>query len=173
MIFNRTWAMPNRHTFLIPPIRQLLDGLIEPPLLRRDLWIDPFAGHHSPLSETNDINPACPTKHHLPAHEFVRLYNGIRGVLFDPPYSPRQFAEHYEAAGIKPTRQHTQNARYLAALKNDLATRMMPGATAVCFGWNSNGFGKVRGFELKGILLVSHGGAHHDTIVTVETKKGC
>ncbi|MEQ9716120.1 MAG: hypothetical protein ABGF52_11385, partial [Candidatus Asgardarchaeum sp.] len=37
-------------------------------------------------------------------------------------------------------------------------------------GWNSNGVGKTRGFEIVEILLVPHGGIHNDTIVTVERK---
>ena len=40
----------------------------------------------------------------------------------------------------------------------------------MCFGWNSNGVGKVRGFEIIEILLIAHGGSHNDTIVTVERK---
>ena len=37
-------------------------------------------------------------------------------------------------------------------------------------GWNSGGIGKKYGFEIVEILLVSHGGWHNDTIVTVEQK---
>ena len=41
-------------------------------------------------------------------------------------------------------------------------------------GWNSNGFGKNRGFEIIEILLVAHGQHRNDTIVTVERKvKDC
>ena len=38
------------------------------------------------------------------------------------------------------------------------------------FGWNSGGIGKSLGFEIIEILLVAHGGAHNDTICTVERK---
>ncbi len=44
------------------------------------------------------------------------------------------------------------------------------GGKAICFGWSSMGLGKNRGFEMKRILLVPHGGSKNDTIVTVETK---
>jgi len=47
---------------------------------------------------------------------------------------------------------------------------LKPGGIAICFGWNSMGFGLTRGYELKEILLVTHGAAHNDTIVTVERK---
>ena len=45
-----------------------------------------------------------------------------------------------------------------------------PNGKVFCFGWNSSGVGKTRGFELYRILLVPHGGSHNDTIVTVESK---
>jgi hypothetical protein len=47
---------------------------------------------------------------------------------------------------------------------------LIPGGIAICCGWNSMGFGLKRGYEMEEILLVSHGGAHNDTIVTVERK---
>lgn len=37
-------------------------------------------------------------------------------------------------------------------------------------GGRSSSFGKKRGFELKRILIVAHGGSHNDTLVTVEKK---
>jgi len=49
---------------------------------------------------------------------------------------------------------------------------LRPGGIAVCCGWNSLGFGLTRGYEMLEILLVTHGGAHNDTIVTVERKVG-
>lgn len=38
------------------------------------------------------------------------------------------------------------------------------------FGWDSNGFGVTRGFELTEMLIVCHGAGHNDTICTVERK---
>jgi DNA modification methylase len=40
-------------------------------------------------------------------------------------------------------------------------------------GWKEHAekqLGKTRGFELKRILIVAHGGSHNDTLVTVEEK---
>ena len=44
------------------------------------------------------------------------------------------------------------------------------GGIVISCGWNSGGIGKKYGFEILEILLVPHGGAHNDTIVTVERK---
>ena len=40
----------------------------------------------------------------------------------------------------------------------------------IYFGWNTNAFGKKRGFEIEEIMIVAHGGTRNDTIVTVEKK---
>ena len=40
----------------------------------------------------------------------------------------------------------------------------------ITFGYHSNVMGKNRGFEQEHILLMSHGGAIHDTIAVIERK---
>jgi hypothetical protein len=44
------------------------------------------------------------------------------------------------------------------------------GGIVLSFGWNTNGIGLARGFNIEEILLVAHGGAKNDTICTVERK---
>lgn len=174
LVINRVWAMPSRYTFTIEPIRELvarwmaLDDWRGGPSMRG--WIDPFAGWHSPAEFTNDLNPAAPTQEHVDAEEFVRRFDSIYGILFDPPYSPRQIAECYKQVGRKVGMEETQNATLYARVKNAANERMPYGALAICCGWNSTGFGESRGFQLLEVLMVPHGGAHNDTIVTVERK---
>lgn len=164
--FSRTWAMPNRWTFAIRPIADLLARYVK----RREDWIDPFAGFNSPAWYTNDLNPKAPTNHHLDAEEFVGKFEEIRGILFDPPYSPRQMSECYKSIGMKVGMKETQNATLYARVRNAAAPKVKPGALAISFGWNSGGFGQKRGFEIVEIMLVCHGAGHNDTIVTVERK---
>ena len=38
------------------------------------------------------------------------------------------------------------------------------------FGWNTNGVGINRGFEMQEILIVAHGGSKNDTLCTAEIK---
>lgn len=52
MIIERKWAMSNKWTFTIPPIRDLLKEE-----MTEGVWVDPFAGENSPASITNDLNP--------------------------------------------------------------------------------------------------------------------
>ena len=54
--------------------------------------------------------------------------------------------------------------------KDEIARITKPGGKVICFGWNSMGLGKNRGFEMTNILLVPHGASKNDTITTVEIK---
>ena len=163
MKISRIWAMPNKWTFTIKPIRELLSREVN------GYWCDPYAGENSPAQVRNDLNGKY--EFCMDAWEFLKTRkNGeFDGVLIDPPYSLRQVSEHYKKAGIKITGWHT-SAGYNSALKNEVARILKPGGKAICFGWNSMGLGKNRGFEMIEILLVAHGGSKNDTIVTVEQK---
>ena len=54
--------------------------------------------------------------------------------------------------------------------KDEIARVIQPGGKCISFGWNTNGLGKGRGFEIQRILFVAHGGNHNDTICVVEKK---
>ena len=133
--------------------------------------IDPFARNSRRGTITNDLNPTTSAQHHLLAEEFVATLTEPADVaLFDPPYSPRQIKECYQQIGRKCGTEDTQNARLYKRVKDGLDMVLKPGGIAICFGWNSMGFGVTRGYELQEVLLVPHGAAHNDTIVTVERK---
>lgn len=163
--------MPSRWTFTIKPIKNLLLREVGCGMLINGLWCDPFAGENSPAQETNDLNPTRPTKYHLPAIEFLKQFpdNHFDGVLFDPPYSPRQVKECYDGIGLKLSQKDTQQT-FWSACKDEIKRITKVGGKVICFGWNSQGVGKTRGFELQEVLLVPHGGNKNDTIVTIETK---
>lgn len=167
-VISRAWCMPSRHTFTIKPIASLL----ERHGVRGGAFLDPFAGFHSPARFQNDLNPDTPATHHMDARDYIALFDGesLDGALVDPPYSPRQIMECYRGIGRNVTATDTQSAALYAAVKDALADRIRLGGIAICCGWNSQGFGKGRGYELIEILLVAHGGAHNDTIVTVERR---
>jgi len=167
MIINRIWAMPNKWTFQIKPIAELLTRYVGD----GKGWIDPFAGENSPAEITNDLNPNRIANYHLEAKEFLNRMNGenarkFNGILFDPPYSLRQVKELYDSIG-KPTTGLELN---FGDLRGIIQRIIAPGGMAISFGWNSIGIGKTNGFEIIEILLVCHGGSHNDTIVTVERK---
>lgn len=165
MIITRQWSMPSAHTFTIKPIKELIDRY------HKGEWIDPFAGVNSPAAITNDHNPNKPTNYHLEAFDFMLEMKNKQfdGAFFDPPYSNRQISEHYKMIGKKATQLDT-SARFYNRVLNPLATLIKAGGYCISFGWNSNGMGKNRGFEIVELLLVAHGGHHNDTICTVEKK---
>ncbi len=169
MIMNRVWAMPNKWTFLIKPIAELVARYVGD----GKGWLDPFAGMNSTAEITNDINPDIPVKYHLLADYFCEQIQGdFNGILFDPPYSLRQIKECYDSIGLKVSLNDSQDASF-SKVKDIVSPKIMIGGYAICCGWNTNGFGMGRGFELIEILLVPHGGHHNDTIVTVEVKRCC
>lgn len=162
--FTRSWAMPKAETFSVPPIKQLLAHR----LYGCRVIVDPFARNSTWGTITNDVDPKTRATHHMPADQFVRTLVATDlqadAVLFDPPYSPTQMVRAYKG------RANGQTAKLYKAVKDGLDKILRPGGVAICFGWNSVGFGKGRGYELLEVHLVSHGGAHNDTIVTVERK---
>jgi hypothetical protein len=166
MKINRVWAMPNKWTFQIPPIADLLAKYVGD----GKGWIDPFAGETSPAEFTNDLNPQSRAKTHLKAEEWLESLAGLsfKGLLFDPPYSLRQTSECYQSLGYSLS---AKESNLFPAKEKRLAGRLIKfNGLSISFGWNSIGMGKTHGFEIIEILLVCHGRAHNDTIVTVERK---
>ncbi len=167
MIIQRAWAMPHHETFSIKPIAQLLQRYLND----GDVIVDPFARNATLGTITNDLNPDTAAQYHMEAVEFLDMLiaQGVLAdvILFDPPYSPRQVAECYNQIGKKVTMETTQSSFY-SQLKDRIQLLTKQGGVVISCGWNSNGIGKTRGFRMTEILLVAHGGAHHDTIVTVE-----
>ena len=168
MKIERAWAMPNKNTFSIKPIKQLLTEEVDN---KNNLWIDPFANTNKWGNITNDLNPEYDTDYHLDALDFLIPFEGesVDGVLFDPPFGPRQVSECYKGFGIPVTMQTTQ-ASFYTNIKKEIARIVKPNGKVISFGWNSGGIGKTNGFTITRILLVAHGGWHNDTICTVEVK---
>lgn len=165
VIFTREWVMPDKWTFKIKPISKLIAKYVG----NGSGWIDPFAGENSPAEITNDLNPEKKAQFHLHAKDFATQLDGeFNGVLFDPPYSIRQTKECYEDFGYGMSQEDTQS--FPNNVKDAIAHKIKLGGIAICFGWNSGGFGHNLGFKLIEVLLVPHGGMHYDTIVTVEKK---
>lgn len=166
-IMSRVWAMPNKWTFQIKPIKELLSRYVGD----GSGWADPFAGMNSPAQFSNDLNPEMPSATHLEALEFLSGFhdNSVDGVLFDPPYSYHELLRCYKGIG-RTQNKWGENNDFWSKRKEQIARILRPEHICISFGWNSSGIGKKRGFEIIEILLVCHGGTHYDTIVTVERK---
>lgn len=163
---ERVWAMPNKNTFDIRPIHDLI---VEE--MTDGLWIDPFANTNKLASVTNDLNTDYDTDYHMDALDFMKMFesDSVDGVLYDPPYSPRQVSECYNNVGYNVT-WDTTKASFWGNHKREISRIVKVGGKVITFGWNSGGIGYKYGFEIERILLVPHGGWHNDTICTVEVK---
>ena len=155
MKIDRIWAMPNKWTFDIKPIKELLEEEVS------GVWIDPFAGKNGNkyAKYTNDIVSSG-----IDALTWLRKLKGkYDGVIYDPPYSITQARQY--------GKKEFSSMKYWADCKNEMAKLVKVGGKAICFGWSSMGLGKSRGFRMERVLLVPHGGSKNDTIVTVEKKE--
>lgn len=185
MKIERKWAMPNKNTFSIKPIREfILDSLdfgsgeIQAiPLSYDGFLIDPFVGKNPllqlfPNRKTNDLNPKIKADSHIDALDFLKNISSASTdcVFFDPPYSNRQISECYKGVGLDTKGGELTRSSFYSNLKIEIARILKVGGKAFCFGWNSQGIGMSRGFRLDKVLLVAHGGSHNDTIITLETK---
>ena len=167
MKIERIWSMPNSRTFDIKPIKQLVERYTS----GAGVIIDPFANACKIGTITNDMNPRFDTTYHLDALDFLKLLPDASAdvVLYDPPYSLRQVKECYEGVGVTVTAEHTK-ASWRASHLDEIARILKPDGVCLCFGWNTNGVGKKRGFEMVEVLIVPHGGSKNDTLCTVERK---
>ena len=163
---ERVWAMPNKNTFDIIPIHNLITEE-----LTNGLWIDPFANRNKLATITNDLSLEFDTDYHMDALDFMKMFDNdsVDGVLYDPPYSPRQVSECYNNVGYNVT-WDTTKASFWGNHKREISRIVKIGGKVITFGWNSGGIGYKYGFEIERILLVPHGGWHNDTICTVEVK---
>lgn len=168
MVVTRTWGFPNHNTFKIKPIKEFVERNIKECVV----IVDPFANTSKYGTITNDLNTEYDTAYHLDALDFFKKIcdESVDCVLYDPPYSLRQVVEMYRGVGKEITKETTQSSWRKRHL-DEIQRILKPGGRALCFGWNSNGVGKKRGFALREILIVAHGGSKHDTICTFEIKE--
>ena len=169
MQINRIWAMPNKFTFKIKPIKKIVEKYIK----EAKIIIDPFANQCKYGTIRNDLNPEFDTNYHLDALKFLKLMksNSADLVLYDPPYSIHQAAICYNKFGQDKLKQSVANMGYWGNCKNEVTRILKINGIVIICSWSSNGIGINRGFEMLEILLVPHGGSKNDTIVTVEKKK--
>lgn len=165
---RRVWAMPNKNTFDVPPIRALVKSY----LMKSKVSVDPFARNKRWATHTNDLNPNTAAESHMDAEEFLFTLRD-KGVLcdlviLDPPYSPRQISECYKAAGVAVGMAATQNAALYSRVRHATSQILTPDAIVISCGWNTSGMGRDYGMEIVEMLIVCHGSAHNDTLCIVE-----
>lgn len=169
MEFKKEWAMPNGNTFTIKPIKEF----VEREVANGGVIVDPFANNCKYVTITNDLNPEFETDYHMDALEFLKTLSNESAdlVLYDPPYSITQASELYRSYGKTKLEVNVANMKYWSLIKDNIVRILKPGGKVISCGWNTNGLGKGRGFEMTDVLIVNHGGSKNDTLVTLEYKK--
>ena len=171
MKITREWAMPpsDGATFDCLPIGRFVRRYLDKSVVS----IDPFARNCGLATFTNDLNPNTEADQHMKAIDYLEwLSEKITHctlAIFDPPYSLRQRKELYEGVGIEFTYEDSTDANWVAE-KDAINKLLLPGGIFLHFGWHTNGMGKKRGYEIVEVLMVAHGGAHHDTLCMAERK---
>ena len=93
------------------------------------------------------------------AYDFVKqCKTKFDTIILDPPYAYRKSMEMYNG----------KKASKLNQIKDLLKELLNKNGKVITFGYHSVSMGKSRGFEQEKVLLMSHGGAIHDTIAVVE-----
>lgn len=162
MKFTYLKTLLNKYTFKVAKIKSFVESVCEGKTLNL------FAGLIKlNIDEVrNDVRADMAADFHMDAFEYVNLvvnktFDKYGTILLDPPYSYRKGMEMY---GGKMTSQFNK-------LKDVLPKILNPKGIVITLGYHSVSMGKVRGFEVEHICLMSHGGAIHDTIITVERSR--
>ncbi len=163
MNLSYAWAMPNKLTFEIKPIKDFIKS--------KGTAIDPFSNRRHKFAQIhNDIDTSKDVDYHMCALDFLKQFedNSIDTLFYDPPYSLRQLKEVYSGIGISLNYDHT--TKFFSGVKNEISRIIKPNGWVYSFGWDSVGMGSNRGFQKTDLLIVCHGGSHHDTIALKEMK---
>lgn len=149
----------NRYTFSNKRILRWVENNCEGTVLNL------FAGktHLSCKEVRNDIRKEMPADYHKDALEFIKTWKGKKfgTVLLDPPYSYRKSMEMYDGKIMSP----------FNSLKDKITNIIVKNGIVITFGYHSVSMGNKRGFSQEHLLVMSHGGAIHDTLVIIERQK--
>ena len=159
-----------RYTFKNRKVREWVERHAE------GLVLNLFAGKYKLNCNEirNDLRKDMPCDYHEDALEFVKSWGDhaeehandiitvppFNTVILDPPYAYRKSMEMYDGAVSSPFNQ----------IKNHISRILAPNGIVITFGYHSNVMGKNRGYKQEHVLLMSHGGAIHDTVAIIERK---
>jgi len=148
----------HKYTFSIRPIREWVEKNSKGKVLNL------FAGKTKlALDETRvDADKTMNADFYMDAYDFVKqCQDKFDTIILDPPYAYRKSMEMYN--GHKASRFNMIKDLISGILNDD--------GIVITFGYHSVSMGRNRGFQQSKILLMSHGGAIHDTIATIEIKE--
>ena len=128
--------------------------------------VDPFARSCEWCSWTNDIDPETPAAYHMDALDFLRrleveLPRSVDGVLFDPPFSPRQADEKYAAGHVNVY----QRPGYISECFHAIVAMLKPGGFVLKLGYNTNRHHPL--LNLEKVWVIAVGANRNDVLVSL------
>ncbi len=168
IIFTYLQQPLNKYTFKAPKIKTW----VEKQCMGKDV-LNLFAGPtrlDGCRETTNDLDASFNPDYNMDALDTANYLATVAGpgnlfrkysrVVIDPPYSYRKSMELYNG---------NVNSRFKQLL-DVIPDLLTPDGWVITFGYQSNVMSRKRGFVVREICLISHGGAQHDTIATVEER---
>ncbi len=162
MIFTYLKQPLNKYTFKAPKVLKWLQEYTKNKIVLNLFSGPTFIGNCTEIR--NDIDNNMPALYHQDAldlvKELVSYHDCYDRIVLDPPYSYRKSMELYNGH---------RNSRFKRLL-DELPKILTEDGKVITFGYHSSVMSNKRGFKIVEILLISHGGAQHDTIATVEER---
>jgi hypothetical protein len=148
----------HKYTFSVKPIRSWVENNSKGKVLNL------FAGKTKlNLDEYRvDADKTMIADSYIDAYDFVKnCQTKFDTIILDPPYAYRKSMEMYNG----------HKASKFNEIKDLLKNILIKDGRVITFGYHSVSMGKNRGYYQDKVLLISHGGAIHDTIATIEILK--
>lgn len=147
----------HKYTFSVRPIRDWVEDRCKGKVL--NLFAGPTKLN---LDEVRvDSNETMLADYYMDAYDFIKMTTlTFDTILLDPPYAYRKSMEMYNG----------HKASKFNKVKDFIYDKLNKNGQVITFGYHSVSMGKKRGFEQEEILIMSHGGAIHDTIAVIERK---
>lgn len=150
---------PRKYTFEMPKLKKMIENEC-----KEGLVLNLFAGKtRLNINEVRvDLSDEFNPDYNMDAYEFVcyARENNMKFdiIILDPPYSLRKSMEKYNGKVCS-----TFNK-----IKEELSYILNDGGKVISLGYHSSCMGQIRGFSQEKIILIGHGGSHHDTICLIE-----
>jgi hypothetical protein len=163
MIFTYLKQPLNKYTFHAPKTKAWVEQQCE-----GQVTLNLFGGPTrliGCMEVSNDLCVELGTTYHMDALDLVKQLiiekKRFNRIVLDPPYAYRKSMECYKGNSI---------ASRFKQLLDLIPEILMEDGRVITFGYHSSAMSKKRGFQIREICLISHGGAQHDTIATVEER---
>ena len=171
--FKRWFGMPNIYTFRVKGVKEFINENI-----KGDVLV-PFGGMEH-LDRNNNKIMTCdikhPNKEEAAAADFwcdatdLDKSPEIKDkkfdtILLDPPFTFFQAVHSYKLKGNKIFKMTD-----VVKAKNEAFRKCKKDCRVITLGFNTVGMSNERGFGLKKVGIITHGGNHNDTLITVEDR---